>query len=71
MGKRKRLDDRSSCNRISSGCKAIITLAACLKFLRMGSIRRNPIETVLLQRVSPVGRLERLEKLGLLRRSFL
>jgi len=71
MGKRKRLDDRSSCNRISSGCKDIITLASCLEFLRMGSIRRNPIQTVLFKMVSPVGRLGTLEKLGLLRRSFL
>jgi hypothetical protein len=71
MGKRNRPDDKSSFNRISVGCNDVITLAACLEFLRMGSIRRNPIQTALLQMVLPVGRLGRMEKLGLLRRSFL
>jgi len=71
MGNRKKPDDRSSFNRISIGCKDVVKLAACLEFLRMGSIKRHPIQTVLLQMVLPVGRFGRLEKLGLLRRSFL
>jgi len=66
MEKRKRPDDRSSFDRISFGCKDVITLSACLEFLRMGSTRTNPIQTVLLQMVWPVGRLGRLEKLDLL-----
>jgi hypothetical protein len=70
-GEAEEANDRSSFNRISIGCKDVITWAACLEFLRMQSIRRNPIQTVLLQTVLPVGRLGRLEKLGLLRRPFL
>jgi len=62
--KRKRPDDRSCFSRICIGCKDVITWAACLEFLRIKSIRRNPIQTALLQMVLSVGRFGRLEELG-------
>jgi hypothetical protein len=71
MEKRKKPDDTSRFNSISIGCKDVIPWAACLEFRRMESIRRNPIQTVLLQIVLPVRRFGRLEKLGLLRQYFL